>query len=153
MNSKVKVVADATGAIINLSSNPTYGYVKFEQTKTAIDDNGFLRRKSVSSLVHGTVEELKSMGFYAGQELPGNIIVQESLAPFNNKTPERDLKVAGDTGIICTYEGSPIYRRTIYSNAGNAQDVLIKHDNVDQLRTAYESAKVSAIKPNTDFGI
>lgn len=156
MNAKVKVVADATGAIVNVSSNnPEYGYVRFEQVRSVIDDNGFLRRKSISSLVHGTVEELTAMNFYAGQELPGSIIIQESLAPFSAKSPQRDLKIAGDTGIVCTVEGQPIYRRTMYSAASNAQDTLVKHDNVEQLRTAYaEQTKVNAINPSaSEFSI
>ena len=156
MNAKVKVVADATGAIVNVSANnPEYGFVRFEQVRSVIDDNGFLRRKSVSTLVHGTVEELGGMQFYNGQELPGNIIIQESLAPFNAQTPQRDLKVAGTTGIVCTIEGQPIYRRTIYSAASNAQDTLVKHDNIEQLRNAYadQSEKTSAIKPSVDFNI
>jgi hypothetical protein len=41
------------------------------------------------------------MGFYAGQELPGTIVIEESLTPFNKKAPERDLKIAGETGIVC----------------------------------------------------
>jgi len=156
MNSKVKVVADATGAIVNVSpNNPEYGYVRFEQVRSIIDDNGFLRRKSVSTLVHGTVEELLAMNFHNGQELPGTIIIQESLAPFNVKHPERDLKVAGDTGIVCSVEGQSIYRRTMYSAAVNAQDTLVKHDNVEQLRNAYAAqTKMSAINPSvSDFSI
>jgi hypothetical protein len=156
MNAKVKVVADATGAIVNVSSNnPEYGYVRFEQVRSVIDDNGFLRRKSISSLVHGTVEELTAMNFYAGQELPGSIIIQESLAPFSAKSPQRDLKIAGDTGIVCTVDGQPIYRRTMYSAASNAQDTLVKHDNVEQLRAAYaEQTKVNAINPSaSEFSI
>lgn len=154
MNSKVKVVADATGAVVHVSTNnPEYGYVRFEQVKSIIDDNGFLRRKSVSALVHGTTSELLAMNFFSGQELPGNIIVQESLAPFNAKNPERDLKVAGDTGIVCTLDGQAIYRRTMYSNASNAQDTLIKHDNINELRAAYNmQEKISAINPSvSDF--
>lgn len=156
MNSKVKVVADATGAIVNVSpNNPEYGYVRFEQVKSIIDDNGFLRRRSISTLVHGNVEELQAMNFYSGQELPGAIIIQESLAPFNAKAPQRDLKIAGETGIVCTLDGQPIYRRTMYSAALNAQDTLVKHDNVEQLRNAYaEQTKVSAINPSvSDFSI
>jgi hypothetical protein len=61
------------------------------------------------------------------------------------------LKIAGDTGIICSVEGQPIYRKTIYSSASNAEDVLIKHDNVDELRTAFAAKSVPAVTPNTDF--
>jgi hypothetical protein len=152
MNSKVKIVANATGAVINQSeTNPEYGYVRVEQTRTIVDDNGFLRRKTVSALVQGETTVLEASGFYNGQELPGNIVVEESLEPFNKKNPERDLKVAGETGIICTLAGAPIYRRTRYSVASNVEDTLIKHDNVDELRAAYSAPKASAIQANTDF--
>lgn len=152
MNSKVKVVAlDETGMVINQSkSNPEYGYVRVEQSRTLVDDNGFLRRKNVSTLIHGTMDELSATGFYAGQELPGNVVIKESLEPFNAKNPERDLKVAGETGIICKVGESPIYRKTVYSPASNVEDTLIQHDNVAELRAAYENAS-SAITANTDF--
>jgi hypothetical protein len=157
--SKVKVVADSTtGAVINVSTtNPVYGYVRLEQKRSVVDDNGFLRVKPVSTLLHGTVTELTSAGFYAGQELSGQVVVQESLTPFNDKAPQKDLKVAGSTGIVCTLEGAPIYRRTMYKTDINAQDTTIKHDNVEQLRAAYavQTGKSSAIKPNVaeDFSI
>jgi hypothetical protein len=153
MNSKVKVVAlDETGLVINQSkSNPEYGYVRVEQTRTMVDDNGFLRRKNVSTLIHGTMDELSATNFYAGQELPGAIVIKESLEPFNAKNPERDLKIAGETGIICKVGDSPIYRKTVYTPASNVQDELIQHDNVAELRAAYETSSSSAMTANTDF--
>lgn len=145
MNSKVVVLADeATGAVVNVSQNNSeYGYIRVQQVRTMIDDNGFLRRKPVSALIPGTVDELKASGFFAGQELDGKIIVEESLEPFNEKNPERDLKIAGETGIVCTLGGLPIYRRTKMSFDGSASDTLIKHDNVEQLRAAYQAATKS----------
>ena len=157
--SKVKVVADATtGSVINLSTNPIYGYVKLEQKRSIVDDNGFLRMKPVSTLLHSTVTELEAAGFYNGQELPGQIVIQERLTPFNEKAPQKDLKVAGSTGIVCTLEGAPIYRRTIYRTDINAQDVTIKHDNVSQLREAYavqvgKSSAIENARPTEDFNI
>ena len=152
MNSKVRVVADATtGAVINVSeNNPEWGYIRVSQSRLIIGDNGFLTPKTLNFLIKGTVDTLKQAGFYAGQELPGNILIEESLEPFNKKNPERDYKVAGDTGIVLTVNGSPIYRRTVYSASANAEDTLMKHDNVEELRAAY-STKSSSIKANTDF--
>lgn len=159
MNAKVKVVADATtGSVITLSGNGKFGYVRLEQVRSVIDDNGFLRRKVVSALIHSEIDHLKAEGFYAGQELPGNIVIVESLTPFNSKTPERDLKIAGSTGIICTVGGQPIFRKTTYSMSSNAQDTLIKHDNVDQLREAYAvqtgtSSAINNARPAEDLSI
>ena len=127
MNSKVVVLADeTTGAVVNVSNNnPEYGYIRVQQIRTMIDDNGFLRRKPVSALIPGTLAELKESGFFAGQQLDGKIVVEESLEPFNDKTPERDLKVAGETGIVCTLGGLPIYRRTKFSFDATGADALI----------------------------
>ncbi|MFN9954195.1 MAG: hypothetical protein ACK55I_13935, partial [bacterium] len=111
-----------------------------------IDDNGFLKRKSVSAIVPGLLSDLQASGFFAGQQLDGKIVVEESLEPFNKKNPERDLKVAGETGIVCTYGGLPIYRRTKFSLDGTMQDTLIKHDNVEELRAAYANSQ----RANTD---
>ena len=149
MNSKVTVLSDeTTGAVVNVSENNSdYGFIRVQQQRTMIDDNGFLRRKSISALVPGTVSELTDAGFYAGQQLDGKIVVEEALEPFNTKTPERDLKIAGETGIVCTIGGLPIYRRTMLPFDNTSSDSLIKHDNIDELRAAYEAQKSnSAIK-------
>ena len=154
MNSKVKVVADATtNSVITVSqNNPEYGFVRLEQTRTMFDDNNVLKLKVVSTLIHGTVAELQAAGFYAGQELPGKIVVTESMEAFNAKNPERDYKVAGNTGIICTLGGSPIYRKTTYSTASNVEDTLVRHDNVEQLRQAYSAqSKTTISTPNVNF--
>lgn len=156
MNSKVKVVANATtGAVVNVSeNNPEYGYVRLEQTKAVIDDNGFLKNRTISTLLQGEVLALQGMGFFAGQELDGRICIQESLEPFNSKNPERDLKVAGATGIVCTKGGSAIYRKTVYDPTGSKAETFVQHDNVEELRAAYEAQRAgAAMKPNADFSI
>lgn len=157
MNSTVKIVADATtGAVVKISdNNPDFASVRLEQVRTVIGNNNFIERKVVSTLLQGATADLTAMGFYAGQELPGTIVIEESMTPFNKKTPERDLKVAGETGIICTVGGQPIYRRAVYSTASNAQDTLIKHDNVEQLRSAYAQANSAGIRnaAGQDFNI
>jgi hypothetical protein len=157
MNSTVKIVADATtGAVVRVSeTNPEFASVRLEQVRTVIGNNNFIERKTVSTLLQGATADLTAMGFYAGQELPGTIVIEESLTPFNKKNPERDLKIAGETGIICSVGGQPIYRRAVFSTASNAQDTLIKHDNVEQLRSAYSQANSSAIRnaAGQDFNI
>lgn len=156
MNSKVIVLADeATKSVVNVSNNnPEYGYIRVQQVRTVVDDNGFLRRKVITALSPGITKELVEMGFFAGQQLDGKIIIEESLEPFNKETPERDLKVAGETGIICTYAGLPIYRRTKFSFNESTPDVTVEHDNVDELRNAYASQLSNqAIKPSEDFSI
>ena len=153
MNSKATVVADATtGMVICQSSNPEFGYVKVQQLKTLIDNDGFLKSKMVSALIVGTIGDLKLADFKAGQKLDGKIVIVESLTPFNKKSPDRDLKIAGDTGIVCTLEGQPIYRKTKFSFNVNAEDTFVMHDNVDELRLAY-AVNESAVQPNKEFSI
>jgi hypothetical protein len=41
----------------------------------------------------------------------------------------------------------------LYTEKENLKDTLIAHDNVDELRAAYDSGKKSAIKPNEEFGL
>mgnify|MGYP006893628440 CR=1 FL=1 len=160
MNSKVIVTADATtNSVVNVSeNNPKWGYIRVQQVRTMIDDNGFLKRKPVSAIVPALLEDLQASGFFAGQQLDGKIVVEESLEAFNDKTPERDLKVAGETGIVCTFGGLPIYRRTKFSLDASATDTLIKHDNVEELRAAYansQRANTEALKNTAgqDFNI
>jgi hypothetical protein len=145
MDSKVRVVTDESGTIIHQSNgNPEYGYIRLEQDRTVIDDeSGFLRRKVIRALLHGTIEDLKLTGFESGQELPGTIVVQEALEPFNKKDPEREIKKAGKTGVVLKVDGQPIYRRTIYTNKQAAEDVIVKHDNKRELQEAYAKQKAS----------
>lgn len=157
MNSKVTVLADdTTGAVVNVSeNNPDYGYIRVSQVRTVVDDNGFLRRKQITALMPALVADLQEMKLFANQQLDGKIVVEESLEPFNTKAPQRDLKVAGETGIVCTVGGNPIYRRTKFSFDSNASDISVKHDNVEELRNAYaaQNNTKSAIEPNQDFSI
>jgi len=159
MNSTVKVVADATtGSVIMVSpNNPDFASVRLEQTKIVIGNNNFIEKKTVSTLLQGSTTDLLSMGLYAGQDLPGVIVIEESLTAFNKKTPERDLKIAGDTGIVCSVDGNPIYRRAVYSTASNAQDLLVQHNNIEQLRNAYNNANKASSSAITaaasDFNI
>jgi hypothetical protein len=156
MNSKVKVVANATtGAVVNVSeNNPEYGFVRLEQVKAVIDDNGFLKNRTISTLMQGEVADLQALSLFSGQELPGRIRIQESLEPFSSKNPDRDLKVAGETGIVCTKGGAPIYRKTAYDPTGSKEETFVQHDNIAELRAAYETQKTSgAMKANEDFSI
>ncbi len=155
MKSKVIVVADpATGGVINVSeNNPEWGYVKVQQTVIVVDKSIATRRVR-TALINAPLVDLKLMEFYAGQQLDGNIVVEESFIPFNKKDPNRDLKVAGETGILCTYEGQPIYRRTYFTTKSIAKDVEIAHDNIEELKAAYaKSVKTETLKPNEEFSI
>jgi len=136
MNSKVYVVADENGNVIRQSKNPEYGYVRIVQDRITINEKDWVEKKTFSALLKGKIKDLESMGIKTMRHLPGNIIVVESTEPFDND-PTRNLKIAGETGIVlCTADGEPIYRTTKYDASGCREDVLVQHGNVEELRRA-----------------
>jgi hypothetical protein len=154
MDGKTIVLGNSTGGVIHTSKNSEYGFIRVEQERSLFDSKGFLRRKAVSALIPGTIEDLKKAGFFETQELPGKIIIVEQTEPFNKTNPDLDLKVAGQTGIICTKNGKKIYRKHFYTIFTDADDEMIQHTNGDDISEAYVAEKkVSALKPNEDFDL
>lgn len=149
-NGKVRVTADENGTVIGVSANnPEYGYVRVEQVVTQVNDEGWLRLAKRSALLKGKVEDLIDMDYKEGQELSGKIIVKESFDPFNPENPDRDLKIAGDTGITCRVDDLPIYRQTFYTLNESATDELIMHNNGDEIREVMAAQKaIRKIRPS-----
>ena len=136
-NSKVTVQADEQNNVIRVSkNNPEFGHIRVIHNRVLFSSNGWVNNKQLSTLIQGKVEDLQELGFKSGQELDGKIITKEQLTPFNENDPDRDLKMAGDTGIVCSKDGQPIYRRTNYTADSTAQDSLVAHDNSDEIRIA-----------------
>ena len=146
--SKVRVTADINGNVIGVSQNsPEYGYVRVEQSVTQISEAGWLKPVKRSALIKGKVEDLAQAGFVEGHELSGKIIVKESLTPFNPENPDRDLKIAGQTGVVCRIDDQPIYRQTFYTSNQEAYDELITHDNTSEIREVQVAQKeISSLK-------
>mgnify|MGYP001017564119 FL=1 len=150
-HSKVRVAADINGNVIGVSqNNPEYGYVRVEQSVTQISEAGWLKPVKRSALIKGKVEDLAEAGFVEGHELSGKIIVKESLTPFNPENPDRDLKIAGSTGVVCRIDDQPIYRQTFYTSNQEAYDDLITHDNTVEIREVQIAQKeITSLKNNT----
>lgn len=136
MSNPVRVVADINGNVIQLSKNKEYGYVRVVQDIEEYTEDGFIRDRTLSALIHGTVEKLVSKKWEDGTELPGRIIIKEQHNAFDEEDGDRDLKRAGATGVICRVDDEPIYRRTFYSEDPNAQHQLIRHNNSDEIKAA-----------------
>lgn len=142
MNTKVIVTADQNGNVIGVSqNNPEYGYIRVEQTAPMVTDKGWLKISKRSSLIKGRVEDLQTLNYSAGQQLPGTIVIKESLQPFNTENPDRDLKIAGETGVVCRIDDQPIYRQTFYTTNPNSYDELITHDNTEEIREVQAAQK------------
>jgi len=157
MQSKVNILADDMGNVIRQSSNNSeYGYVRLQQDRVTFGNNGWVKKSNVSTLLHGKLEDLQSLNLEAGGTLPGKLIIRESLEPFSKNDPDRDMKYAGETGIVCCVDGQPIYRKTFYVVDQTAEDVLIAHNNGDAIREANGTATTAKIKNATTseaFGI
>ena len=156
MTSKVKVTANEKGQVVIPSeNNPMFGYVRVQQERPVTDENGWLRLKTLTALVPGTVSDLSKLGWVNGQFIPGNIVIREQLTPFNKRNPDRDLKVAGDTGIVCRVGDQPIYRNTFYSTNPSAVDTVLEHTNADEIKAAYlgETSAASVNEEVDDFSL
>lgn len=102
------------------------------------------------------MDDLQNLQLNVNTPLTGKIIVKESLTPFSNNDPDRDLKMAGETGIICAVEGEPIYRKTFFVADATAEDVLIAHTNGDAIREANgmnTNAVKTTVTPAEAFGL
>jgi hypothetical protein len=142
MTPKVRVTADENGNVIGVfKNNPEYGYIRVEHATPVISDTGWLRVSKRSSFIKGKVEQLQECNYTEGQELSGKIVVIESLTPFNMDNPDRDLKIAGDTGVICRIDDQPIYRQAFYTTNMSATDELIYHNNTDEIREVQAAQK------------
>lgn len=148
--SKVRVTSDTNGNVIGVSqNNPEYGYVRVEQSVTQISEAGWLKPVKRSALIKGRVEDLAQAGFVEGHELSGKIVVKESLTPFNPENPDKDLKIAGQTGVVCRIDDQPIYRQTFFTSNQEAFDELITHDNTTEIREVQLAQKeISSLKSN-----
>lgn len=142
MAGKVRVTADENGNIITVSQNPEFGFIRIAQDVCEFTINGWLRMKTRSALIHGTIKDLQEANFTAGQELPGKIVVKESHQPFDPENPDRNIKIAGDTGIVCRADDQPIYRQTFYTQDPNAYDEFIMHDNKEEIKEVMEANKL-----------
>lgn len=152
MNSKVFVVADNDGSIITVSrSNPEWGHIRVEQFRLMVDEKGFGRTQRLQALIPGKVAELSAFQFEKGQEIPGKIVVKESVIPFNPKNPERDVKIAGTSGVVCKLGEEVIYRKNFYTENADAHDETIEHTNQEEILAAYEAIKGSVLTPSDEF--
>ena len=132
------------GNVIRVSkNNPEFGHVRLVQEKVAIGNGSWVKKQNRSTLIHGTVEDLQAIGIADQKELPGQIVIREQFEPFSSDNPDRDLKIAGETGIVCVGVNqetgevdAPIYRKTFYSMDNFEQDVLIAHTNGNAIREA-----------------
>jgi len=152
----VNIVPDEMGNQIRVSkNNPEYGHVVLSQEDTAFTQTGWIKKVTKTTLLHGTIDDLKNEKQLKNKTLPGSIYVIEQLKPFSEENPNYDLKIAGNTGIVCkgvdveTGETDlPIYRKSYYDPTGTMNDKLVLHTNSQEIRAANSSEVVTNLKNN-----
>jgi len=78
-----------------------------------------------------------------GDQYPDRVlVVEESLTPFSQANPNRDIKVAGSTGVPCLLDDQPIYRRVKLAPVGT-NSVFIAHNNIDAIRKAMTASRIT----------
>jgi hypothetical protein len=154
MQSKVNIIADDMGNVIRQSStNSEFGHVRLQQERVTFGNTGWVKKSSLSTLLHGRLEDLQSLGLESIKSLPGKIIIKESLEPFTASDPERDYKYAGTTGIVCCQDGQPIYRKTFYVSDTTAEDVLVAHTNGQEIKDANGGSSFNLAKPSVKLDV
>ena len=139
----VSIVRFGNHPLLNIVNHAAeYGWMFVEQS--FINEKG--NEIKLRAKYFGIYQYLKLLE--EGDILPGKIIILESLIPFNQDNPERDLKLAGDTGVLCRIDDNPIYRIAYYDPSGQAEDRYLEHDNEEEIlevRKAQEELKRSKI--------
>ncbi len=74
----------------------------------------------------------------AGAVLDGIVSIKEQLEPFSATNPMNGIKypnaAAKAQGLACTVSGKPVYRDTFYTTDEDTADVLVAHDNKEQIQ-------------------
>ena len=150
MNPFVIVSSDEDNNVIVPTKNDN-GYIRLTQERMIINKKGWINVKPVSTLVQGEIAMLEKLDWKPNQQLKGQIVIKESLEPFNNTNPDKDYKIAGETGIVCCIDGQPIYRKTFYDVTGQDVDILIEHNNQSEIKKAAEKLDKIAKELDRDF--
>lgn len=138
----VRIAGDVHGNVIAPSfNNPEYGYIRVEQEALQINHEGWVKAAKRSAFIKGKVEDLKKFNYVPGQEIVGKIVVRESLKPFNSENPDKNLKIAGETGVICRVDDQPIYRECFFTTNVNAYDEFLTHTNSEEIREVQAAQK------------
>ena len=75
MQSKVNIIADDMGNVIRQSSTSSeYGYVRLQQDRVTFGNGGWVKKSNISTLLHGKLEDLQSIGLESMTTLPGYLL-------------------------------------------------------------------------------
>jgi hypothetical protein len=134
--------------------NPMMGYVGFYQLGALATQNKRLDLEIEHWAISiGRTEKFEAK-YSAGQILPGRIAIEETFDAPNPEDTAQDLKFLSaackEAGVPCTKDGKDIYQIKWYDPTGTAPDVLIAHDNQEEINEVNLEAKAQANKANSN---
>ena len=142
----VRVVHSGNHPLLNVITHAAeYGWMFVEQS--FINEEGKETKRRAKYF--GLYQYLKILK--EGDILPGKIIILESLTPFNQDNPDCNLKVEGNTGVICTIDDNLIYRITYYDASNQMEDKCLVHDNEEEIRDIRKA--VEALQRNKRLNV
>jgi len=132
--------------ITPFKGNPLKGYIILKQDEPTFA-NGWIKIQTRSALLKGELKDLEMITKL--KSIPGRIQVCEYL---EDAIPQNLLKtlpkaasltealtiadaykMAGDGGAFLKKDGKRIVRFTIYDGSGQSSDIIIAHDNGDEI--------------------
>jgi hypothetical protein len=137
--SKVKIATcrqDSTDLIGVSPNNSDFGYIRVVSSEgLSFGAGGWLNSRQKSTLIKGKITDLQEWvrknNIQVESEIPGKIVVKESLTPFYETQQPKRSNPEGPV-LYKTVGGinRPIYRQTEFTLDDTIQDELIQHDNV-----------------------
>lgn len=154
MKSQAKITANpTTGEVFTLNvdekgspklgkDGKRYGFIRVEQQE--VDMSTAVIQVKVRSAIKSISEDSFNAAkdfLTEGTAMPGKIVAKESLVKELGYTEKR--AGTAENAPLCTIGGKTIYRTTVYTEIADETDVLIAHDNAEEIK-AFQAAQVNA---------
>jgi hypothetical protein len=154
MGIKIEKFADGT-TIRQSNSNPEFGVIRVEESVLTVS-NGFLNETKKSALIRGKKSQIEAL--VANPELlTGHIQIIEKLesevqdgelyipeGTSYSEVLDKMSKRAGVNGPILRKGGERIIRYTRVTNNPEDLDIIVQHDNVEEVKAWSAAQKAAA---------
>lgn len=147
-----KPVWTATDTAVIEGANPDWCAINVMSIQESYSAAGFENQRVMSALIRRRIAGAEDK-YVPGQVLNGKIAVMEQLTPTDAADDSRDVKYLGadlqEAGIACTVQGKPVYQRKYYTDNLGTQDIVVNHDNQEQIANHRALVKVQTAKPQS----
>lgn len=129
----------------NANSTSGFGYMQLFQTRTVFGE-GVQFDNDLWAIHRAKTISLETQ-YHAGQILPGNIVIKDTLVQPNPNNVEQDLKMTrvskGNT-VACSIDDQAIYSTKYWDPTGTKADITIEHNNQQAIEESIKQATVAA---------